>query len=976
MPTKSLYIIDGHAQIYRAFYAPFRDLTSPSGEPTRATFIFCQMLFNLIRNRKPDYLAMVMDVSDETVFRRDIDPNYKSHRDPTPETLHTQADRIVQIMTAMGIPIYRIPGFEADDSMATIVEQLRSNNSDINTYLVSRDKDLDQLITDRVSLYDPGKDEILDEKRLLEEKGYTPKQAVEIQTLSGDSTDNVPGVPGVGTKTAVKLITQYGTAEKVLAHADELSPKLRENLRAFANQLPITRQLVTLRPDVPLTFDLPACSLDAFTPLAASPIFTELGFTRLQESLRELASLSKPLASAGAASSSEFEPRPSGSGPLDVDQSVRRSGHRPDNTRPGLPGLLPFSGGGQGGGSADDFNNVRTQESEPRQLWSGPPTRGQYSLVDNPDALLKFVNELKNQPEFAFDTETTGLRPTSSDLVGISFAWKSGEAYYLPVRAMFGDTIAVETIARELKPIFENQAIRKIGQNLKFDMLVLRQIEIEVRGAFFDTMIASFLLDPMGRSHGLDAQAKALLNHDMIPITDLIGTGKNQISMDQVPTDRVCEYAAEDADFTWRIYEILSKQMSGSHVERLFFDTEMPLLDVLVDMENNGIALDRELLRKLGATMIERMEILTRDIHQAAGHSFNVDSTKQLAVVLFDEQNLNVVKKTKTGRSTDAETLEQLSETTDNPIPLLILEYRELAKLHGTYVDTLPKMVSPRTGRIHATFNPIGAITGRLSSNDPNLQNIPIRSDLGKQIRAAFVAKDDDHVLLAADYSQIELRIMAHFCQDPNLIEAFNLGHDIHRSVAAQVNGVSLEHVTPAQRSAAKAVNFGIIYGQTPFGLARTLGISSGEAKSFIDSYFKKYPGIRRFIDECVESARRTGYAETILGRRRPIPELQSRNRGLVSFGERIAVNTVVQGSAADMIKRAMVDVHHMVRETKLTARMLIQVHDELVFESKRDSVQSVAKSIQIVMESALSLRVPVVVDTAFGRNWASGKNS
>jgi DNA polymerase-1 len=864
------------------------------------------MLFGLIRKRRPDYLAMVMDVSDETVFRRDLDPNYKAHRDPAPEALHVQADRIVSILSALRVPIYRLPRFEADDLIATIVERLR--DEDVRIYIVSRDKDLEQLLSDRVRLFDPSKEAEMDVAALREAKGYTPEQAVEVQTLAGDSTDNIPGVPGVGMKTAAKLISQYGSAAAVIEHADELSPKMCERIKAFADQLPMTRQLVTLRRDVPFDFELRDCALDRLSPSAVRPIFEELGFNRLTEALEALAP---------ASATPRAEPTP---------QTTARA------------------------------------ESE------------KYALVDTPDEFADFVGQLAAQAEFAFDTETTGLNAVEVDIVGLSFAWKAGEAYYLPVRAVMGATLPLSDVVRRLKPIFENASIAKVGQNAKYDMLVLRQLGITVAGLRFDTMLASYLLDPMGRSHALDALAKNLLGHDMIPITDLIGKGKDQLTMDQVDTRQVCEYAAEDADYTWRLKEILEPQIAGSHIETLFRDTEMPLVEVLAEMEHNGIALDCALLKRLGATMEDRLIELTRDVHQAAGRVFNLDSPKQLAEVLFDEQGFQVVRKTKTGRSTDAETLEALAAQTDHPIPKLVLEYRELSKLKNTYVDTLPKMVCRRTGRVHASFNQTGAITGRLSSSDPNLQNIPVRTDLGKQIRAAFVAGDAESVLLTADYSQVELRLLAHFCKDRALLDAFQRGQDIHRAVAAQVNGVAVEEVTPAQRSAAKAVNFGIIYGQTPFGLSRSLGIPVGEARAFIDTYFMRYPGIRLFIDRCIDEAKRTGYAQTILGRRRPIPELKSRNPGQASFGERIAVNTVVQGSAADLIKRAMIDIHRELKGGGHPARMLIQVHDELVFEVAKGDVEAEAAMIQEKMEHAIPLDVPIVVDIAWGRTWADSK--
>ncbi len=907
--NKSLYILDGHAQIYRAYYAPFGELTSPSGEPTRATHVFCNMLLKLLRERRPDFLAMTMDVSDGSVFRCEIDPSYKANREPPPDDFGIQADRIVSIISSMNIPLHRMIGFEADDLMATIVEQLRDEPIDV--YLVSKDKDLEQLLSPQTHLYDPGKDVVTDAASLLENKGYRPDQSIDIQTLTGDATDNIPGVHGVGVKTAAKLIAKYGSARAVLEHANELTPKAAERMKAFADQMEITRKLVTLRRDVPLDFKLDDCRVDTIDLLAAAPTFTELGFNRLTDQLDKVATIIST----------------------------------------GLPHTI----------------NPDNETSDRSQL-------GTYTLVNTVDALIALSKALAKQPSFAFDTETTGLNPVANALVGISISFVEGSAYYLPVMGANADILSVDVVVEHLKGVFENPAIQKIGQNLKYDCVVLRQIGIEVAGLAFDTMIASSLLDPMSPSHGLDYLVGHLLQHDMIPIKDLIGKGKNQITMAEVDVATCTEYASEDADFTWRLGQLLAPQMAESNVATLFHETEMPLVNVLAEMEHHGISLDVKLLASLSESMGTTLISLTKKIFELVGHEFNVDSPKQLGVVMFDELGLRVVKKTRTGRSTDADTLQTLASETDNPLPKLILEYRELAKLKNTYVDALPKMVCQRTQRVHASFNQTGAITGRLSSSDPNLQNIPIRTETGRQIRYAFIACDADHVLLAADYSQVELRLLAHFCQDQALVKAFGEGQDIHRAVAAQVNGVALEDVTSEQRSAAKAVNFGIIYGQSAFGLAKSLGIPKGEAKAFIDMYFMRYPGIRMFIDDCIARTKKTGYAETILGRRRPIPELQSRNKNQHAFGERIAVNTVVQGSAADVMKRAMINIHHDIKAGQLDAKMLIQVHDELVFEIPKVSVDSAATLIRERLENALPLTVPLVVDIAWGNNWAEGK--
>ncbi len=909
MANETFYLIDGHAQIYRAYYAPFRDLTSPAGEPTRATHVFCQTLLNLIRDRRPTYLAMAMDVSDETVFRCDIYPAYKANREPPPEDLPPQTERIVSIVQALGVPIYRLSGFEADDLMATICARLAGRSIDV--VLVSKDKDLEQLLTERtpgggtVRLYDPGKEQVIDAAILLETKGYPPDQAVEVQTLAGDTVDNVPGVKGVGLKTAAKLIAKYGSAAAVIEHAEELTPKQRDNVLAFAEQLPITRQLVTLRRDVDFAFDLQAARFDGVRADRIRPIFQELGFNRLTEQLESFAPATAPASAA----------------------------------------VLPV-----------------------------PSSKADYQLVDTPQALQALARDLAKRPAFAFDTETTGLRPVSAKLVGLSFSWKAGTGYYIPVRSATGATLPLDQVVKALGPVLANPAIKKIGQNAKYDLIALEQAGLAVGGLHFDTMIASFLLDPLRRSHGMDALARELLDYAPIPITDLIGKGQDQITIDEVDPRRVCEYAAEDADVTWRLFEVLAKHLADSPFEKLFFETEMPLVEVLARMECNGIALDTGILADMSGGMARRMAELTRQIHGLAGHEFNIDSTRQLANVLFDEQRLPVVRKTKTGRSTDAETLEALARTTDNPIPALVLEYRELAKLKGTYVDVLPQMIDARTARIHASFNQIGAITGRLSSSDPNLQNVPIRTEAGRQIRAAFVSGLEDHALLVADYSQIELRVLAHFCKDANLLEAFRTGLDIHAFVAAQVHGVPVDQVTKEQRSRAKAVNFGIIYGQTAFGLSRGLNISRGDAESFIAEYFLRYPNIRLFIDECIAKAKRTGYAETILGRRRPIEELSSRNRQRAAFAERIAVNTVIQGSAADLIKRAMIDIHRAIQAGRLKSRMLLQVHDELVFETPAARVRPETDAIREMMTGAIALDVPVVVDIATGRNWLESK--
>lgn len=912
--SRTLYLIDGHAQIYRAYYARVGNLSSPSGEPTRATYVFCQMVLNLLRDRGPDYLAMAMDVSDETVFRKELYPEYKAHRDPPPEDLPAQADRIVQILEAVGVPILRKERFEADDIMATLARAFA--DEDLDVFLVSRDKDLEQLLSDRVALYDPGKDEILTPERLFETKGWRPEQVIDVQTLTGDTVDNVPGVPGIGPKTAAKLIARYGSAAGVVEHADELTPKQRDNVKTFAPNLDLTRRMVTLRDDVPIRLDLQQAACERFDWQAARPIFEELGFRRLLEQVADV--------SDGA--------------------TERRSDE-----------------GEEAAGAA-----VRAEVAT--------PSKGEYQLVNTPGELADLAAALNEQPAFALDTETTSVNAIDAELVGLSFSWEAGRGYYVPVKTFFGQALAPDLVRDQLAPVLADPRALKVGQNLKYDLTVLRLAGMQVAGPLFDTMIAAFVLDPTRGSYKLDKLVADLLDHRMIPITDLIGKGRGQLTMDQVPVEQVAEYAAEDADYTWRLEQLFADQLRGSDREKLFNDIEMPLVAVLTEMEINGISLDVEFLAEMGTELTARVATLTRQAHEAAEADFNLDSPKQLGEVLFDKLGFRVVRKTKTTRSTDADTLETLARETGHALPSLMLDYRELQKLRGTYVDALPAARSRRTGRIHTSYHQTGAVTGRLSSSEPNLQNIPVRTELGRQIRRAFVPRGEDELLIVADYSQIELRVLAHFCEDEELTRAFAEDRDIHAFVAAQINGVPLDEVTKEMRSQAKAVNFGIVYGQSAFGLSQTTGMSRGAAQAFIDGYFLRYPRIRNFIDKCVADAKRDGFVRTILGRRRPIENIESRNRNARAQAERLAVNTVIQGSAADLIKLAMINLHRRIEQENLPLRMLLQVHDELVCEAPRDEAARHGGIVADLMRSAMELRVPLKVDVGLGENWLEAK--
>ncbi len=1008
---KTLYLIDGHAQIYRAYYAPFRPLTSSGGEPTRATYVFCQMLLNLIRDRKPDYLVMVLDADESKLERRSIYPEYKAHREPPPEDLPAQERRIVSILEAARIPILCQVGHEADDLIATLVRRhappsdraaqasassdraaqasvpseraaqasassdraaqasvpseraaqasassdraaQASASSDraaqasvepLDLVIVSRDKDLEQLLGPHVVMFDPLKSETITAERLPELKGWRVDQAIDAQILTGDSVDNVPGVPGIGPKTAATLLQKYGSLAGILGHLADLSPRQRENLQAFQPKLDMVRQLVTLRRDIPLDFDLDQAACDRFTWHAVRPIFEELGFRRLVE---QLPSGSTPLGETGVAAANHED--------VHTKQSFAIPGAKQSFAIPGAKQSCAVPAQ-----AATDLRH---------------PAGTAYELINTPAALAAFAARLAEQPEFAVDTETTAVSPIDAELVGLSFAWEVGRSYYVPVRGLLGTPLPLDLVRATLGPILADATKRKVGQNIKYDLNVLRGAGFAVGGALFDTMIAAHVLDPLRGSNSLDALSLHHFGFTKIPTTDIIGKGRDQLTMDQVPIERVAEYAAEDADYTWRLRQLLEPRLAPAGVDKLFYEVEMPLVAVLTDMEHHGVSLDARFLEGMSRELGQRATQLAAQIQAVAGARFNVDSPKQLADVLFDQLGFRVVRRTKTTRSTDAETLEVLGEETGQPIFPLLLEYRELQKLIGTYVDALPRERSRRTGRIHTSYHQTGTVTGRLSSSEPNLQNIPIRTEAGRRIRQAFVPRNPDELLIVADYSQIELRVLAHFSEDEALTRAFVEDQDIHAFVAAQINGVPLDAVTKEMRGRAKAVNFGIIYGQTAHGLAQATGMSRTDAQSFIDAYFQRYPRIRAFMNRCVADAKRDGFVRTILGRTRPIENIDSRNASVRAQAERFAVNTVVQGSAADLIKVAMIHLHQRIAAEKLPLRMLLQIHDELVCEGPRAAVGPLSDVLRTAMTSALPLRVPLKVDVGRGENWLAAK--
>ncbi|HKI56399.1 MAG TPA: DNA polymerase I [Trueperaceae bacterium] len=910
---KTFYLIDGHAQLFRAYYAPFRPLTAPSGEPVKAVYVFTQLLLSTLLKERPDYLAVAFDVSDATTLRKDWYPAYKEHREESPEDLAPQFRRVRAVLEALGVPIFEREGYEADDLIATIARRLRDR--DVELRIASKDKDLHQILTERVRLWDPSSGELITPESLREKNGYGPEQAVEIQTLTGDSVDNVPGAKGVGVKTAARLIGEHGDVDGVYAHLEALSPKLRENLEAHRHQVALTRRLVTLDDGVPMDFDLEACAAPKPSREALKPLFDELGFRSLLEQLPE-------------------EP------------------------------VTPATAGPAAAPAAE------------RALLEVGDTAPSWRMIEDAAALEGLVRELRDQPAFAVDTETTSLRAADADVIGYAFAWRAGEGVYLPVRSRTGAALDPERVAAAIRPVLADPGVLKVGQNLKYDLIVLGGAGLTLADPLFDTMVAASLLYPERRAYNMDDLARDLLGHTTIPISALIGKGKLQKSMLDVPLPQLAEYAAEDAEVTWRLYQSLRSGMdaAGDALRTLFRDLEMPLVRVLAGMERAGVALDSEHLRAYGATLEGRIEGLRHEAFAAAGREFNLESPKQLGEVLFDELGFPVVKRTKTGRSTDAEVLQTLAGDGDHPLPGLLLEYRELTKLLGTYLVPLPNLVSERTGRLHASFHQTGAATGRLSSSDPNIQNIPVRTEAGREIRRAFRAGSEDSLLMAADYSQVELRMLAHFSEDAELVRAFREGLDIHAYVASQVYGVPLSEVDADQRRVAKTVNFGIVYGQTAYGLARTLHIPTADAAAFIDAYKQRYAGLDRFLEACVAQAEEHGYVSTILGRRRPVPQVRSRNRNVRALGERLAINTVIQGSAADLIKVAMVRLHRLFEEDGSGARLLIQVHDELVVETPEAVADTVRDQVVREMTEALPLRVPLKVEVGVARNWLEGK--
>jgi DNA polymerase I len=930
--AKTLYILDGHGLIYAAFFAPMRQsLTSPSGEHTKATYIFTTALVGLLERQKPDMLAVAMD-SKVPTFRSGLYPEYKAHRPPMPEDLPGQIARIEQILKALRIPVLKVDGFEADDVIGTVAR--RAAEQGFECSICSGDKDVLQLLGDRVRVYDVKTGAVTTAESLAQAKGITPQQFIDCLALQGDASDNVPGVPDVGPKTAVDWIQRYGSLENLYQHADEITGKRGESLRTSRAIADLSRRLVTIDCSVPLEIDWRQLEVQPFDKEQLARLFGELGFERLLDRLclQRPGRSPDPDASAG-------EPAAAGS---------------QDQTWPAAATGQTLQGG-------------TAEPCEPASLGT---VEHRYHLIDTEQKLVEFAARIKAVPQFAVDTETTSIDAMAAELVAMSFCWQPHEAFYLPLKGPLGaKCLPLAQVRRLLGPILADAGVRKIGQNIKYDLLVLHNAGLGVEGVAFDTMVASYCLDPLRFSHSMDNLALDWLNYRCIPITELIGTGRNQRTFDLVDTSIACEYAAEDADITLQLYLALGARLDlEPQLKKLFEEVEMPLVTVLAAMELAGVAVDMSYLRTLGGQIDQAINQVADQINRLAGSALNVNSTKQLAGVLFDRLGLPPSRAGKTGRSTDAAVLEGL--VGKHPIIPPILEYRQLSKLKNTYVDKLITLVHHRTGRVHTSFNQTVTATGRLSSSDPNLQNIPVRTDLGKKIRSAFVAQAAGDCLLSADYSQIELRLLAHFSQDQTLLAAFAADQDIHRFVASQIYGVPIDEVTNEMRSRCKAVNFGIIYGQGPYGLSQTTGLSVSEAKRFIEEYFARYRSIRAFMDEVLAGARKAGYVETLLHRRRQITDLDSREPSKRSQAARFAVNTVIQGSAADLIKLAMIHIHRLIRTQAQTVRMILQVHDELVFELPEAEVEEHGRWIAHEMTTAMDLAVPLKVDLHHGKTW------
>ena len=913
-----LFLLDAYAIIFRSYYAFInRPTINSKGLNTSAILGFCNTLKEITDKEKPTYIGVAFD--EGKTFRHEAFPPYKAQREATPEDIKQAVPFIKEILKAMHIPVLVAPGFEADDIIGTLA--IQAGEAGIETYMLTPDKDYGQLIRENVYMYRPrhgGGYDIIGQKEIEDKYGIaSAHQVIDLLALMGDSADNYPGCPGVGEKTAVKLINEFGSCENLIENSNQLKGKMREKVEAAVEDIKISKFLATIRTDVPMSLDLETLKLQAPDEEKLRAIFENLEFKRFTERF--------------------------------LNKSENKS--KPVNDQPSL---------------FDEFTNESPTVTEFSSYESIKTISHKYQLVDNQTEATKLCDFLLTNKILSLDTETTSTSAIDAELVGLSFSVAEHEAYYVAVPSNQDEAQAMVNI---FKPLYENEDIVKVGQNIKYDYMVLRRYGIDLQGSMFDTMLAHYIVQPELR-HNMDYMAETLLNYKTIHIDELIGQkGKNQKSMRDLSPAEICDYAAEDADITLQLKNVLEPQLKEVGGERLFYDIEMPLVKVLADMELNGVCLDTESLTETRRVFTERMQAYERHAYELAGEEFNISSPKQVGDILFEKMKIvDKAKKTKTGQYvTSEEVLMQLKDRA--PIVEDILNYRGMKKLLSTYVEALPKLINPRTGHIHTSFNQAVTATGRLSSSDPNLQNIPVRDDDGKEIRKCFIPEAGCR-FFSADYSQIELRIMAHLSGDENMIEAFREGFDIHRATAAKIWKENIDDVTDEQRKKAKQANFGIIYGITTYGLAQRMGIENGEARQLIDDYFRTFPKVQAYMEEAKEQAREKGYAETMFGRRRYLPDITSRNGTVRGFAERNAINAPIQGSEADIIKIAMIRIWRRFKDENIRSKMILQVHDELNFSVYPEEVEKVGQIVIEEMQKACELNVPLVADAGWGDNW------
>jgi DNA polymerase-1 len=897
--SRPFLLVDGSSYLYRAFHVPnLQLLTNASGEPTGAALGVVNMLRSLMTDYDPQYMAVVFDARGKT-FRHEMYSEYKANRPSMPEELAVQVEPLHALVRAMGLPLLQVSGVEADDVIGTLARQASANGMD--TVISTGDKDMAQLVDEHVSLVNTMSRTELDSNGVLEKFGVQPGQIIDFLALTGDTSDNIPGVPKVGPKTAAKWLTQYGSLDAVMDHADEVKGKVGESLRASLEMLPLSRELTTIRCDLELGSAPQDLQLQAQDTARLRELYTQLDFSRLLEE-------------------------------LEVDAAVAGSG-------------------------------------EP----AASEAAAVYETVLTEAQLDDWLQRLQSAAVFAFDTETTSLDYMAARIVGVSFAVEAGEAAYVPLAHDYPGApqqLDRDSVLARLRPLLENKDNSIIGHNIKYDRNVLNNHDIKLTGIAYDTMLESYVLESTATRHNMDAVALRYLNHTTIKYQDVAGKGAKQLTFNEVPVETAAPYAAEDADITLRLHQAMWPKLSAvAELEKVFTDIEMPLVTVLSDMEQTGVAIDTAMLAQQSGELAGRINELEQEAQREAGQPFNLGSPKQIQQLLFEKLQLPVLAKTPKGAPSTAESvLQELA--LDYPLPRLILEHRSLSKLKSTYTDKLPLQVCVATGRVHTSYHQAVAATGRLSSSDPNLQNIPVRTEEGRRIRQAFVA-GPERLLLAADYSQIELRIMAHLSSDAGLLSAFSAGEDVHRATAAEVFGVPPAAVSNDQRRSAKAINFGLIYGMSAFGLAKQLGIARGAAQEYIDLYFARYPGVYAYMEATREQAREQGYIETVFGRRLYLPDINARNGQVRAAAERTAINAPMQGTAADIIKRAMIDMHAWLQtDTGLDVDMIMQVHDELVFEIAAQDVEAARTQIMAIMANAATLKVPLVVDIGTGLNW------